>query len=72
MMDAYQENKEKGVSMRDRLRAEVEDYVSNGGFDPSDWDVERAVDEIARHGCASIDEMDPDEFLDVMMSCQVR
>lgn len=58
--------------MRYRLRSEIEDYISNGGFDPSDWDVDGVIDEIVSQGCASIEEMDHDEFLEVLRSFQVR
>lgn len=48
------------------VECEVIDYVSEN-FSPDEWDIESIVDEIWHSGFESIDDMDPDEFTDLLI-----
>ena len=45
---------------------EITDYIENSGFDPGLWAVEHMTEEIERQGYETIEDMDPDDFIDLL------
>lgn len=48
------------------IAEQLRDYMTNCGQDAGKWAIDAMAEEIDRSGVASIDDMDPDDFSDVL------
>lgn len=54
--------------MISELLFEIIEYLDNCGQDPAGWDLIAIADELDAEGFSSIDEVEPDDFTELLMA----